>query len=131
MSFTVQRLPNEPILIITRFDATPSDLPQIFQQSLELSEDIEGTVYRIHDISRINPDFGTMVMGMANASEKREGSMRDPRFQDILVGSHELIRLASAAFQQEQYGGLTIPLFESLEEALDYARKQIAFAPRS
>ncbi|HEC22199.1 MAG TPA: hypothetical protein ENI95_04710 [Chloroflexi bacterium] len=130
MSFTVQRLPNEPILIVTRFDATPSDLLQIFQQSLELSEDIEGTVYRIHDISRVDLDFGTMVAGMANASEKRKGSMRDPRFQDILVGGHELIRLASAAFQQEQYGNLTIPFFESLEEALDYARKQIAFAPQ-
>ncbi|HEC22198.1 MAG TPA: hypothetical protein ENI95_04705 [Chloroflexi bacterium] len=131
MSFTMQRLPDEPILIVTRFDAVPSDLPDIFRLSLELKKEIEGTVYRIHDLSRIDLDFSTMVEGMANASAKCEGSMRDSRFRDILVGSHELIQLASAAFQQKQYGGLTIPLFESLEEAVEYARLQIGAANRS
>jgi hypothetical protein len=67
-----------------------------------------------------------LVQGMGNQAQKAPGAMADPRLNTVIVGSGEMVRFGIQAFEQEQYGGLKFPLFASVDEALKYAREQIA-----
>ncbi len=61
---------------------------------------------------------------MTNQTQKATRSLGDPRLKAVIVGSREMARLSILAFQQEQYGKMKFPLFDSMEEALKYAREQ-------
>lgn len=126
MAFKVERLPNEPIIVVTwqmPVD-TGKETPQTFVDIDALIGPDE-TVYCITDLRAVNIDFGTLVTAMAAQRVKAPGSPSDPRLRSSLVGTGMLWEIASRGAKQLQYGGLDIPLYSSLEDALANAREKI------
>jgi hypothetical protein len=126
MTLVVERLPNEPIIVVTWENPTDvgNESPQKFMQVDALIEEDE-KVYVIDNMTKLKIDFGTLVSGMAAQRVKAPGSPADPRTNTILVGSGTIWQIASKGARQFQYGSFDIPLFPSLEEALSYAREKI------
>ncbi len=129
MPVTVEKLPNEPIILCTYFEpAGPSDQPVLWEQLATAVGGLDGPIYRITDLSRIKITFGNMAVAIAQeAKDKRPGSAADPRIRSVLVATGTLIELAAKSITQEQYGRIGAPaLFTNLDEALNYCRSQIA-----
>lgn len=127
MKFTVERLPNEPILIVTigKDYQVGKDSPDIFRAvDSKIGKDESG-LYSIYDLREMKMTFGDLVIALSNQSQKAPGAMADPRASAVIVGSSEMVKLGAQAFQQEQYGNLKFPLYESVEDALKYAREQV------
>jgi len=126
MTTKIERLPNEPIVVVTWIE--PVDLhketPDKFAQIDALIGSNENA-YVIDDLSQAKLDFSTLVSGMAAQREKAPGSPSDPRISTALVGSGFFMELISKGAKQFQYGSLDIPLFSSLDDALVYVREKI------
>lgn len=126
MHFTVERLPDEGILIIAlRRDYRFGEDREALEHAVnsKISEGETG-LQAVYDLRELKMSFGDLVIAMSNVTQKSSGSMGDNRFSTIVVGSSEMVRLGILAFEQEQYGKLKFPLFERVEDALKYAREQ-------
>jgi hypothetical protein len=127
MPATVEKLPDEPIILVTvkgRFDLRTAKAT--FRDIAELIEGMKPPVYRITDFQQMQANFPDMLAIMKAVSRGPAGSPTDPRIIGIFVGNHPMLQLAVSMLKQKQFGGLSIPLFKSVDEALSYVRFQIA-----
>jgi hypothetical protein len=125
MTIDVKRLEGEAIIVVTWPGELEPDQQKIASAEVNrlIGEDETGVV-RIDDMSSINFNFSTVVMGMAEARSEKPGYPRDPRLKNIIVGKdNTLMSLITKAAGQDQYGRLRIPLYFSLEEALAAVRR--------
>jgi hypothetical protein len=123
MPVEVRRLTGEPI-IHARFTGyvEEKDVLQMFKLSSELARDITGRVYRITETRDILISFEELMRIVKRMGVNTAGATADPRFRAILVGSQEETRVLS---QEATQKGLDVPLFDSLDQALNYLRWQI------
>jgi hypothetical protein len=127
MTVKVERLPGEPIIMITW--SRPTDVQKESPQKFADVNALIGSdekVYVIEDMTDLKIDFSTLVSGMASQRVKVPGSPADPRTKTMLVGSGIIWELASKGAKKLPDGGFDIPLFPSLEAALVHAREKIA-----
>lgn len=126
----INKLPDEPIIIATYTKGQPpaEAIEEVIQYTAQLLDEVEGVIYRIEDLTEADMTFGDAVQVMGAVTKNRPGSARDPRVKTLLVGAGTLLDLSAKAFQQTQYGGLQVPLYSSVEEALANARELIAAA---
>jgi hypothetical protein len=127
MSFKIEKLPNEPIIICTlapNFEPA-NDYPSFWPQLGKMVEGMEGPIYRITHLLSTNFNFGQMTVAIGEETRSGlPGSLGDPRIRSVLVSQAALAQLAVQSLQQEQYGQRDNPLFGTLEEALAYVREQ-------
>ena len=128
MPATVTRLPNEPIVVVK---ITPPADPQkevgeVTQAIAEMFEGKEGPIYRINDFTDANLSFPVLVTGLALETQGLPGSFSDPRVKMVFVGTSDMVELGAKSMRQEQYGGLDILLFATLDDALAHIRAELA-----
>jgi len=129
MPFSTRQLPGEPIVIATAHSPLKieTDMPELAKQITEFLQKIPGKIYYISDTSLLDHlEFRDVVIGMAEVTRGPAAFLSNERLQTIVVGSTQMIQLAVQSVSQEQYGGLNIVLYSSLDEAIQYARNQIA-----
>lgn len=127
MGFNIEWLPNEPILIATAAGLiTADDFKDMYEQVAAMIEGHEEKIYRIADYTAAESSFLDIIKAVKLASTHAAGSSADPRIQTIYVGTSKWISLARTALQQPQFGGIMVPTFVDLDDALDYARREIA-----
>jgi len=123
MSVTVEKLPDEPIIVATiqgHFDVAIAR--EIFQKSVELAEGIDGHYYRVTDGRQMDISFGDMMKVVEEASRGEPGSTRDQSVTVVLVGTGEMGKLFANMMKLRQYGGTPTPIFKSMDEALTHIR---------
>lgn len=127
-AYTVERLPDEPIIII-RFKGKVNlqVVGETFDIVNQFAQEVGGVVYRISDYTETTSTFGEILQGMAAAAKQRaEGSVFDSKVRLMFVGTNQWIRLMRDMMQQPQFGNLQIPTFVSIEDALSFIRREIA-----
>jgi hypothetical protein len=126
MPLTVERLPGEPI-VVARFTGkvTAELVHEMFAESARFADEIGDRVHRISDVSDIETTFSDLILILAEASHGQPGSPSDPRFQGTLVGANAWAKMYSDSLQQQQYGQLNIPVFDTFDAALAHIRSQI------
>lgn len=122
MPIRLDRKPNEPILIATMSgDVTREEIQHMFQKSAELAAEIEESVlYRITDMRSAETSFPELLRILQSLAPGQPGSSSDPRFKPVLVGQNHWTKFAADALRQQQFGGVELPIFNSLAEALHY-----------
>ncbi len=126
MPVTIEKLPDQPVIVITvtePFDHF-KELPAGFRKFQELAASVQGTIYRIIDVTGWRVPFNAVVDGLA--ADTRGGAATDPRVRTVLVGSGEMVELGVKAVKQRQYGGREMALFASMDEALAYVNAELA-----
>src|SRR5262249_46479405 len=119
MSVTVERVPNEPIIVATLEGFVSLDtLKELYLRSVELTGDITGHWYRITDVSALNSSFMEVLKMVREASQGLPASSGDPNLTVVLVGANDMARLFADVLRKPQYGGLEIPIFKCMEDAL-------------
>ncbi|MBZ0310044.1 MAG: hypothetical protein K8I82_28545 [Anaerolineae bacterium] len=127
MPVTAQKLTDENIIVVSyespyRVEDTIESVETIHQ----IVEEATDVIYLIVDLTRLNMGFSDMVQGLAASTSGKQGwSLKDPRTRLVVVGANKLIEFGVKAVNQTQYGGVNIPLFDTLDEALTYVRKQV------
>jgi len=127
MEFTLELLPNEPILIATAKGLLAvQDFADMFGESAKLLDGIEQTIYRISDFREAHSSFIDLIRMSQLAAKGGVGTTTDPRIKAILVGTNQWVSLARTIFEQPQYSAMRLPTLENLEDALVYARTQLS-----
>ena len=129
MPHTIRRLPRESIIVVTYeepFDYTMANFETIFREVGKLAEGIEGPIFAINDANGLKLNFSTLVTALTNALfnpiSKYPGS---DRTIGLLVGKGMLFDILQKAVGRKQHGELKMAVFETLEEAIEYARTEL------
>ena len=121
MSVKVEKLPEEPVIVLTyEGHLDVETVTSAFAQSRALAESMSGVVYRISDVRLGQGDFRDVIQVMGQVRAGVPGSSADPKIKGVLVGTHQMARLYADMMRQSQFGGVQIPFFKTVEEALDY-----------
>jgi len=127
MSFTVEKYANEPIILQT-FKADYDLRGEISLSNRASKEAIEASpedrVYLI-DLFEFQISFEEIVQGASIVARGEEPLWHHPKIiQVIIVTADEVLRMAAQGMSAAVFGGLKIPVFGTLEEALSYVRSQ-------
>lgn len=126
MPILLERLESEPIIIarcIGRISA--SDFQAMYADSAALIRDDDLRVWRITDLRDWQTDFNEVLAMARNAASGLPGSTTDPRLSVVMVGRDNWAKLFNDFIRQEQYAGLYLPFFKSMDTALAYVRMEI------
>ena len=127
MGFSLELLPNEPILIATgKGLLSVQDFADMFKGSASLLKGVDHTIYRISDFREATSSFMDLIKMSQMASKGGEGTTTDSRIKAILIGTNQWVSLARTIFEQPQYSAMRLPTLENLDDALVYARAQIS-----
>jgi hypothetical protein len=85
-------------------------------------------IWIIHNTTKLTIDFGTLIIALSTLTRGGPEGFDDPRLRVAAVSKSELIKLAARSASQRQYGGWQVSIFETYEEALAYAREDLAKA---
>lgn len=126
MSYSFKLLPDEPILIATisaSFDQK-HELDPYLNESAFILEGLDQPVCYIADVSESKVKIFQDFLNAFNRAFRGMGSLaRHPNVgKTIFVATDPLIKLGARGLNAEIYGNLSIPVFDTLDEALDYAR---------
>ncbi len=127
MGFTLELLSDEPILIThAKGMLVVQDFAEMFAASRKMLDGAPGPIYRISDFREASSSFMDLLRMAQIASKGGEGTTSDPRIKAVLIGTNQWVSLARTIFEQPQYSAMRFPTFETLEDALLYARAQLS-----
>jgi hypothetical protein len=124
MPLTFAHVEKSPILIMNATGHfTIQDAREMFSHSAEFKKEIGGHMYRISDFTYAESTF-TEVLGILRLASNSDlpGSSADPDVSVIVVGDNKWAKLATELLKQPQFHGINIPIFDTQEEAIQYAR---------
>lgn len=127
MPVIVKRLPRQPIVITTYTGVvTVEDVRSAFSQSSAFLEHYETSLYRIIHIEDVDIGFADVLHFAQTAASGIPGAISDQCFKPIVVGHDRWTKLYVQLLGQKQFGGVTLPCFVTLEQALEYIEAELA-----
>lgn len=127
MPMVVERLPGEPIIILTLQPplTLPDELRASIEETAHITEQFYGIYYRIVDVSQPGIQFNDIVMTIAESAKGRAGSITDVRARNVYVGSGEIVDLLAGSPLHKQYNSREAHRFDTMDQALAYVRSAI------
>jgi hypothetical protein len=130
MSFTILKM--ESPIIVVNFNADFSVGADMEALTTELHTMLDDTSEKVTVINNLDSARFSVddVIQSASLAKRRESSLfHHPKVRHILcVTSSKLIQLSAKGLNHDVFGGLKLPVFGTMDEALDYARSQQAIA---
>lgn len=127
MAYTIRKLPDEPIAILT-IDRSLSSREEGMAMGREIGTTLATCGDHMHlilDYSTLDMSFGIIVMSLA-ASLLGDGTevikLTDPRLHIRIVGTNALSKLWQTAMRQTQYGATHVLRFDTVNGAIMDAR---------
>jgi hypothetical protein len=130
MSYLIDRIEDEPIVIITYgrdFESLTEMIP-ILMDGIIMVASIPGGAFVINDLTHVDLILEEVILG-ANLAHNDISPFANPQvLGNILVTTSDLIKLAATGLNSETFGFLHLPVFNTVVEAVEYARQSIAQA---
>ena len=121
MSVTVEKLSNEPILIVTVDGHLDADMVKdLYQEIGMLTEDMQPPIYRITDVRKMTITFMDLMGVIKEGTKDTPGTTTDARISHMFVGKDKFAKIARDVFQRINPDNH--PMLNTLEEALAYIR---------
>jgi len=121
-----QKLPNEPVVVVTlpKVYNLAAELPVLMPQYMELLNSSKTTLFWIVDARESSLSVDEIVTGASLVARGEHPLYRHPNIRQVIyVTTSEIMKLAITGMQTEAFGKLQIKLFDDLDEALAYTRK--------
>ena len=123
---SVDKLQNEPIVIVHLREANQSQSSSRQEFTAEIGAVLDAAsepVFLIFDIGDIRAVFGDITSGTREAT-RGSNFLAHPNVREILtVTTNRVFRLATMGLRGRAFGKLKVQIFETVEEALEYARQ--------
>jgi len=126
MPFAITKLSTEPIVITSwtlPFHRYGDNIRASNARVAHIAETTAGPVYRIINATG-ELSFSDIQLWLAEHTTNTPGSISDPRIQAIFVGNGPLVELLVKKARNRT--GLNFPLYSALDEAIAYARNELA-----
>ncbi|NDJ75069.1 MAG: hypothetical protein GYB65_02325 [Chloroflexi bacterium] len=132
-TYYLEKLPNEPIVIVTmtaEFD-TQRDLspgnPKAYNYFEANPDGITAPVFFINDFSAATLTLEDLIFGATVTSRSAKSVYHHPLVREvIMIPSSDLHKAAAEGLRSDVFGNVALQIIDTLEEALAYARQQIA-----
>jgi hypothetical protein len=131
MPIKVEVLPNEPIIVLHYLEfISAQEFKGMYEETAPIVSDMIAKglgkkVYRIGNSTGLKSDFMEVMKAAQMAASQVPGATGDPRIISIMVGTEVWGRLFINMISQPQFGGIKMPFFKTMEEALEYCRLEI------
>jgi hypothetical protein len=126
MAYTLEHLPGEPILLATLppdFDLS-ADTASCAEVCLEILDEAAKPLVLILDITQASGKFSDFLPAVASRQAGRRAVLHHPKVrQAIVVSTRNVVRLACRALRERQNGHINIAVVDTVEEALELARR--------
>lgn len=131
MTVAFERLADEPIVIVTFTNPlnAAKDTSAFNQAVYDHLQIVEDRLWVIAELSSVSISFMDGVFGLAEAAKGVNGAFKDPRVRIVLVGVGDMIKFLIKSAEQTQYGGVKGHVATSIEDAIDYCRRQGSASP--
>ena len=127
MSYIVEMLPDEPILISTLhadFDFS-TEAQSSTEDALALLEKVSEPVYYIADSSKVRFSFDDTIEGSNMAARGDNPLFHHPNVKQVLLVVGDVMQEMSAkGLQSDIFGNVNVKTFASMDEALAHARSE-------
>ncbi|HML24145.1 MAG TPA: hypothetical protein PKD09_21000 [Aggregatilinea sp.] len=127
MTYQYQQFPNEPIIVSTLLPSYRVEIDALSYSSdgKALLDKVSQPVFFIEDFTRSTLDMQDLAYGASVVAKDPTSLLRHPNIRQILyVTDSEIMRLSASGMNNEVFGNLKIQVFDTLQEALAYARSQ-------
>ena len=127
MSYSIEKLPDDPIIITTMFEDFSMDQSEPFLDELiDLFDSLVEPVYLIADVDRYTFSVQDMLVALNVAVQGSRAIMHHPNLAGtVVVTSSKMMKLASKGAKSDAFGNIQTEVFETLEEALDHIRSRL------
>lgn len=122
-----EQVPNEPNIVVSQIKE-PFDIVKDTEASLQQLQGFlaatKGTVYVIADCRLLSPSFSEVVIGLAQTS-RSDSPLRNERMETLVVATGEIFAQMVDWYKQQHYGHLDMKLYQTVDEAVAYAKLQL------
>jgi hypothetical protein len=128
MSYTLEKLPNEAIIVYTQGPATHET-----QGIVETLDDIahflnaqSDAVFLIWNVGGMSIDMDDLIQSASKAGRGSNAVLHHSRVREnVYVVSNRMVRLAIKGLESATFGRAKVIQFDTLDEALSYCREQL------
>lgn len=130
MPFALTRMPGLPVIVFVQSgkqvrSEAPSALPRLISALDTLPE----PGYLIMDLRTLNIHMEDMAAMACLAALGPDALLHHPNLRETLIASADaMLRLAAQGMRTATYGNVSLRVFVTPEQALDYCREHIAAA---
>jgi hypothetical protein len=128
MPYRIEKLPGESIVVHTMTEQAffEDNAPLMAHELIGLFDSLPDIVYYISDAKGVEASFGDMVDALGMLTEDEMPVLRHKNIREVLIVTHEGMTAAGAnALGWAQYGRIPVSAFETVDEALSYARQSL------
>jgi len=126
MPFAIRHFDDAPIILETmaRDFSVKTDLPESIQQVQDILDRADTPHFFIIDATEAKVNLGDAISGMSMVTHGTSAVFKHANMRELLIVTTQnpITELTAKAFGQQQYGGLKVQVFSSLEGALEYAK---------
>lgn len=127
-TYTVQRLDDLPVILTTINDhfSVQDELESYLSDIAAALDASEEQLFLVSESQEFKVNFSDMVMGLGKGTKGASAALSHPKIAEIcaIIPDNRLLRLAVQALGQMQYGGKSVTLYSTLDEALAYVRER-------
>jgi hypothetical protein len=124
-AFKVETLPGEPIMVSTLFEtwSVSNDLSATVDQLVAHLDAADGPLYYISRFSGLRLTLQDLIVAANQAARGSSALLHHPNLRKLLlVTDLKLFELAARGLDSEVFGNVPVSVFQTFEEALEYAR---------
>lgn len=127
MPIQTEKLPEENIILATYTNPYKVADSEITLELLgQLLPEMEGGVFLVVDASQLSMNFSDLVQGLATVASNQYGKiLAEKRLRIAAVVTNKILEFGTKALSQLQYGGLKVEVFNTLDDALVFARSEL------
>lgn len=118
----IRKLEDENIIVVTNnVELTAEIVDENRATCRRLIAEMEGPVALVIDYREVKTSFADIVQIMRGNQAGKRSDLSQRTFT-IMVGTDQLINMYRDSMRQEQSGGVQVPYFSDMDEALKAAR---------
>ena len=126
MAATLQKLDDEPILIVTHEGyLSLKSSEEVTAQVVQALDASPVPLYGIIDLRSATTDFAEFMRILVHQSSGAHGTVSNRESYVVLVGEHVLIRLFQSLMRERKLGGVTLSVYYTMDDALRAMRQRI------
>lgn len=128
MPFTITKLASLPVVVVMPAGAgVMQELSEIDRRLTHLLDAQPEPVFVIADLRRISLNLDDVIRASNNAARSMPSILYHLNIRETLVVTNEpIVRLAAQGIDGPIFGGLSMRVFTTPEEALEYCRGEMA-----
>jgi hypothetical protein len=123
--YTIEVLPDEPILVVSISEGfkIAEHMPHSIGDVRAVLDQAKEPLFYILDVTKLSLSLDEVIMAASLGARGEQPLWHHPMIREMMfVSPSILIKLAAQGLSAPTFGGLNARIFETLDEALAYAR---------